>query len=40
VELPLQRLLDWLADALQRQYPEKKVMSLGQPLLGVEGLPP
>src|SRR5205085_11699459 len=25
-ELPLQRLLDWLAEALQRKYPEEKVI--------------
>src|SRR5207302_9965242 len=29
-ELPLQRLLDWLASILQRQYPEEKVIELGQ----------
>jgi DDE family transposase len=37
-ELPLQRLLDWLAEVLQRTYPEDKVIALEQPLLGLEGL--
>jgi len=39
-ELPLQRLLDWLADTLQQQYPERKVIELGQPLPFPEGLQP
>jgi hypothetical protein len=37
-ELPLQRLLDWLAEMLQRKYPEDKVIALEQPLLYPEGL--
>lgn len=37
-ELPLQRLLDWLAEVLQRQYPEEKVIALQQPLQALEGL--
>jgi hypothetical protein len=37
-ELPLQRLLDWLAKALQRTYPEEKVIVLQQPLQCPEGL--
>lgn len=37
-ELPLQRLLDWLADALQRKYPEDKTIHFGQPLPTLEGL--
>jgi hypothetical protein len=37
-ELPLQRLLGWLAEVLQRKYPEDKVIDLGQPLLDLEGL--
>lgn len=37
-ELPLRRLLDWLADLLQRKYPEQKVIDLEQPLLCPEGL--
>jgi hypothetical protein len=32
-ELPLQRLLDRLAEALEGHYPETKVIHLGQPLL-------
>jgi Transposase DDE domain len=32
-ELPLRRLLDWLAEALKDRYPEAKVIHLGQPLL-------
>jgi hypothetical protein len=39
-ELPLQRLLDWLAEVLQRRYPEEKRIDLGQPLLCLEGLQP
>jgi hypothetical protein len=39
-ELPLQRLLDWLAAVLQRRYPEEKKIDLGQPLLSLEGLQP
>lgn len=39
-ELPLQRLLDWLADVLRRMYPETKAIELEQPLLGLEGLLP
>jgi hypothetical protein len=35
-ELPLQRLLDWLADALKARYPEVKVIHLGQPLLPLQ----
>src|SRR6266702_3701554 len=31
-EVPLQRLLDWLAEGLQRKYPEEKVIDLPQPL--------
>jgi hypothetical protein len=37
-ELPLQRLLHWLAEVLQRRYPEEKVIELQQPLLDLEGL--
>ena len=37
-ELPLRRLLDWLADALQHKYPEQKVIELGQPFRYPEGL--
>jgi hypothetical protein len=37
-ELPLQRLLQWLAENLQRTYPEDKVIDLHQPLLHLEGL--
>jgi hypothetical protein len=37
-ELPLRRLLDWLAEALQHKFPEAKSIDLGQPLLSVEGL--
>jgi hypothetical protein len=37
-ELPFQRLLAWLAEVLQRKYPEGKVIELGQPLLSPEGL--
>ena len=37
-ELPLQRLLDWLAEVLQRKYPEDKVIDLQQPLDCPEGL--
>jgi Transposase DDE domain len=32
-ELPLQKLLGWLAGALKARYPEHKVIHLGQPLL-------
>jgi hypothetical protein len=31
-ELPLPRLLDWLARALRRRYRERLVIELGQPL--------
>src|SRR5205807_351579 len=37
-ELPLGRLLDWLAEVLQRKYPEKKVIELQRPLACPEGL--
>jgi hypothetical protein len=37
-ELPLQRLRDWLAEGVQRKYPEEKVIQLEQPLLCPEGL--
>jgi hypothetical protein len=37
-ELPLQRLLGWLAEVLQRKYPEDKVIELQQPLPLLEGL--
>jgi hypothetical protein len=37
-ELPLERLLDWLAEVLQRKYPEKKVIELQRPLACPEGL--
>jgi hypothetical protein len=36
-ELPLQRLLDWLAEALQARYPEDKAIHLGQPLVPLDG---
>jgi hypothetical protein len=39
-ELPLGRLREWLAEVLQRQYPEEKIIELGQPLLVPEGLLP
>ncbi len=39
-ELPLQRLLDWLAELLQGKYPESKKIELGQPLPPLEGLKP
>ena len=39
-DLPLQRLLDWLAEVLQRRYPEEKVIDLGQPLLLLDGTKP
>jgi Transposase DDE domain len=32
-ELPLRRLLEWLADALKRRYPERRAIDLQQPLL-------
>ncbi|HET8647042.1 MAG TPA: transposase [Vicinamibacteria bacterium] len=32
-ELPLARLLDWLADALKRTYPERQAIELPQPLI-------
>ena len=35
-ELPLRRLLDWLADALKASYPESKSIHLGQALLPLE----
>jgi hypothetical protein len=38
VALPLQRLLDWLSEVLQRQYPEQKVIELQHPLACPEGL--
>src|SRR5262249_43586208 len=31
-ELPLERMRDWLADVLQRTYPEAKAIPLTQPL--------
>jgi hypothetical protein len=37
-ELPLQRLRDWLAERLQRRYPEDKAIDLGQPLACPDGL--
>ena len=37
-ELPLQRLLDWLAEVLRHEYPEQKVIELEQPLHYPEGL--
>jgi hypothetical protein len=37
-ELPLQRLLGWLAEVLRRKYPEEKVIALQQPLDCPEGL--
>jgi len=37
-ELPLQRLLHWLADVLQGKYPEEKAIHLNQPLPCLEGL--
>ena|SRR5579872_6057815 len=37
-ELPLLRLRDWLAEALQHSYSEHMVIVLGQPLLDLEGL--
>jgi hypothetical protein len=39
-ELPLQRLCAWLAEVVQRKYPEKKGIDLHQPLLWPEGLKP
>lgn len=39
-ELPLQRLLAWLAEWLQHKYPEDKVIELQQPLPWPEGLQP
>ena len=32
-ELPLKRLLEWLADALKARYREERVIPLGRPLL-------
>jgi hypothetical protein len=37
-DLPLQRLLSWLAEVLQRKCPEDKAIDLGQPLLSSGGL--
>lgn len=37
-EMPLQRMLDWLAEVLQRKYPEEKVIELQRPLDCPEGL--
>ena len=37
-ELPLRRLLDWLAEVLEHKYPEQKVIELEQPLRCPEGL--
>ena len=37
-ELPLQRLLSWLAEMLQRKYPEEKVIDLHRPMQCPEGL--
>ena len=39
-ELPLQRLLDWVAEVLQHRYPEEKEIKLDQPLLPLETLRP
>jgi hypothetical protein len=39
-ELPLRRLLDWLAEVLQRKYPETRRIELDQPLPTLEGLKP
>lgn len=39
-ELPLQRVLAWLAEVLQRKYPEAKVIELEQPLPWPQGLQP
>jgi hypothetical protein len=36
-ELPLQRLLGWLAEALKARYPEERVIRLGQPLVPLDG---
>jgi hypothetical protein len=36
-ELPLQRMLDWLAEVLQRKYPEPKRIELAQPLPSLGG---
>ena len=36
-ELPLQRLLDWLAEDLRGRYPEAKTIPLGQPLVPLDG---
>lgn len=35
-ELPLERLRDWLAEALRARYPEAKVIRLGQPLIPLD----
>jgi len=36
-ELPLEQLLDWLADVLKARYPEDKRIRLGQPLVPLDG---
>jgi hypothetical protein len=36
-ELPLRRLLDWLAEALKARYPEDRAIRLGQPLVPLDG---
>jgi hypothetical protein len=39
-ELPLQRLLDWVAEVVQHRYPEEKEITLEQPLPPLETLKP
>jgi hypothetical protein len=39
-ELPLRRLLGWLAEVLRGKYPETKRIDPGQPLPTLEGLKP
>lgn len=36
-ELPLRRLLGWLAEALKARYPEERVIHLDQPLVPLDG---
>jgi hypothetical protein len=36
-ELPLRRLLEWLAEALKARYPEERIIRLGQPLVPIDG---